>query len=77
MEKLSLMQVKFLHFSVDHTIFGFNGHMSKSLPCTGAVARNIAEGLIKRGYINRQGGMITSAGREALVRHHSEPVLAE
>ena len=66
MEKLSVMQVRFLLFAVNHTVYGFNGAPNKGLPCTGAVAKTITESLRRRALIGPE-GMITAKGKAALL----------
>lgn len=65
MKKLSPMQVQFLLFSVNHTVYGFNGSPNPGLPCKGAVAKTINDSLRKRALINGD-GMITPLGRATL-----------
>ena len=62
---LSNMQVKFLRFASNTTVYGFNNAPHRSLPVKGAVAATIIRSLRTRGLINTD-GVITPEGRKVL-----------
>jgi hypothetical protein len=64
--KLSSMQVRFLRFAVERSIYGgFNNGLNSDLPAKGAVARTVADSLRRRGLITPE-GRLTGEGRLAL-----------